>query len=134
MRKLILDISAFALISALCAATLMAKPERKDAPPPKKEVRLPDISGDSRWGFITQKGRAITITGHDQWEASGEIRADGKLLVTWIPTGTDRAGPGLYEIKANGSIEGSWNYADRVSTDKDGNLQGLTQPDTLRNR
>lgn len=138
MRKLIIDLFAFAVLAFgafVLVSGIGAKPERKDrTPAPKAEAKqaIPDLAGESRWGFITQKGRAISITGHDQWEASGEIRKDGKLFVTWILTGTERAGPALYTINPDGSITGHWNYSDRVMIDKDGVIQGLTQPDTLR--
>lgn len=125
-----------AIFFALClsiALYAMAKPDRPQEKKPSKQVPIPRIAGESRWGIIAQDGRAITIDGHDHWYVlTGEIRADGKLFVVWIRRSDGRAGPGLYDIGADGSISGRWGWGDVAEQDDNGNWRGLNMFDTLR--
>lgn len=149
MLKLFLLLTAFAVLSLLPHRVLSGNPQIPasgtpprmciaipDKPEPKKPPELPQLTGESNWGLITQGGaanRAIFINGHDRWHVDhGEIRADGMLSLMWIESLTGRRAPGLYTIHPDGSIVGFWNYEDETSKDADGNYRAFTCPDTLR--
>ena len=113
---------------------LIAKPERDDHVPKKKDQPIPNISGPSVWGDIEQVGRKISIHKHTQWFVSdGEILPDGRLFVWWIQRSDGRTGPGIYTINPNGSISGRWAMrSEEVYQDEKGEWVGLSQSDVLR--
>ena len=106
-------------ISIVCASN----PERLG----KKE---PDISGESNWGTVTQKGKTVTLEGHPLWIATGEIRADGKLKLQWIELATGRPAPSLYTIKGN-DITGEWGWLTDTQWLENGDLVGDLRPDAI---
>ncbi len=115
-----------------CLCAVILAPD-KPTPEPKKEKPIAQIAGPSTWGDITQNKSAIEIQGNEIWFVNqGEIRKDGKLLVFWILRSSGAVAPGLYDIHADGSIDGMWGWGENVTTDPDGTIHGLTYTDTLR--
>jgi len=99
-----------------------------------KRKAVPDITGPSEWGTIYQVGSRITITGHEKWDATGEIRPDGEsVYLMWIEKGTNKPAPSVYTlIQDNVVIVGRWGWIDDVMIQKDGSITGATMADTLR--
>lgn len=112
----------------------IAKPDR---PTPKKEMPLvlPDLTGPSVWGFIEHDKsdkRKFVVTGNDRWDATGEIRKDGSILVMWRQLSDGKPAPGLYKLHGDGSITGMWGWGEGVTVDGKGVIHGLDSRDTLR--
>lgn len=134
-RRSILITLTFMILTAVMA-TVDAKPERKSTEPaaPKKAETQPDIIvGETNWGKLERNGKNFTITGHDTWEAVGEIRTrkDGSrfLFILWTLLSNGRAAPGIYEIGKDG-LTGTWGYAEDVTLE-DGKLSGSSSSDRI---
>lgn len=99
-----------------------------------QDNKVPNIAGQSEWGTIYQVGSRITITGHEKWDATGEIRADGEsVYLLWIERDTNKPAPSVYKlIKDNVFIVGLWGWSGEVVIQKDGSITGSTIADTLR--
>lgn len=113
--------------------TIDAKPAPKIVPKPPEAKTLPDYAamvGVSNWGTATQEGRVIFLTGHPRWEATGEIRADGSILLAWTLIETGQVCPGVYRLEGK-DLVGTWGYADAVTIEVDGTLSGETRPDRI---
>ena len=123
---------AFMMLCMSYHAIASITPDRKEvAPKQPREKVVPFIAGPTAYGFAQQNGRDVTITGHERWQATGRIRSDGKLAVTWEDINGTVA-YGLYAIHADGSIQGRYGYADSCQWDDDGGLAGVTFTETLR--
>ena len=131
MKRLLIDTFVFACLFWF-VALLLGKPDRPDKTP-KKPVPIPQIAGDSTWGIISQTGRAVTVDGHEKWYVKdGEILKDGRVKLLWVQRSDGRLAPSVYTIGKDGSIRGRWAFGDNVTIDKDGEMIGLDQFDTLR--
>lgn len=126
-----------ALIVALLTSIAFATPDRPDAKKiPRPEFRYPDLAGaanPSVWGklhFDRQSG-ALVIEGHPHWDATGQIRPDGKMQLLWT-TKDGRPAPGVYEIGKDGILSGQWGYAEDVDIDDGGAITGSTHRDVIR--
>lgn len=133
----VLCIAALSLLAYSSLSLVDALTTTPDRPPlPKKaepERPVPQIAGPSVWGTVEQDGRKVKIDGHPQWYVEhGEIRKDGKLLLTWVFRSDGRAAPGLYEIAPDSSVKGFWQWGPDCYEDENGVWHGLTLPDTLR--
>lgn len=93
------------------------------APLPPGTPKLPDLAGESNWGVVTQKGRDIAIGGHPCWNASGEIRPDGKVHVIWIQNADGRIGRGMYTVDGK-DLTGHWGWDDQVEVSETGEIAG----------
>ena len=116
------------ILFALLLSTVTASPGR-NLPPPIKQPQPPaiiDLSGETNWGTLVQTGRQIRITGHDQWEAIGQIRADGRVTIIWTMLSDGSVCPGVYDIrKEDGALIGTWGHASQgVTIGDDGSLIG----------
>ena len=99
--------------------------------PFKKDAdKLPDISGQTNWGYLDQTGRNFSITGHDKWQAIGSIRKDGKVQLIWTQLSNKEPCPGVYSIREkDNALVGVWGYSNRVNVEPDGSLSGEVQSD-----
>lgn len=103
-------------------------PEKKPEPAP---VVIPQIEGECQYGVISQVGRRIAING-DTWDASGEIRADGKsMFLLWTLKSSGAPAPSVYRFE--GGIIGLWGWGEDAILDDEGNLHGRNlRSDTLQ--
>ncbi len=117
-----------------CFAMSSASPDRKDTTPPKRTEPKPPpfIGGPCNFGLLLQDGRKIEISGHASWKATGEIRKDGKLRVSWTRISDGRHALALYLLNADGSITGTWGYVGECQYDDEESLIGQTCQETLR--
>jgi hypothetical protein len=115
------------IISLVAVAVLvtvnLAKPIVPLAPKVKAKPIRPDIAMESNWGTIRVFGDRVVIAGHEQWNAEGVFRPDGKVFVMWVEA-SGRRGPGVYEItndqKLGTVLQGHWGYEDAVEVGQDG--------------
>ena len=101
-----------------------------DRPPPDKkpvpDPPLPVLSGPSRFGDITQDGRAFRISGRT-WSGSGVIEKDGVLSIQWTMRGQGVVGFGQYHFNADDdSITGVWSWTGGAE------IEGLIHYEVLR--
>jgi hypothetical protein len=95
-----------------------------DCKPVKKTGdALPYVSGECPWGIVSQGGRKIIITGGSSWTASGMVRDDSKVELTWTILSSGKEAMGVYSFK-NGILSGQWGWMEDVDLDRDGNLSG----------
>lgn len=123
----------FAVVLAIfmIAGIVVGKPARSPAKEPEAKKAIPDLAGESNWGFVSQAGTSIQINGHSSWYAIGLIRPDGKVQITWTLTDGSRSGIGVYTVEGCDLI-GRWGWCEVVEVDKAGDLQGETSPDITR--
>ncbi len=88
----------FAYGCLLNAALLIFAP----APPPTES-----LSGECRWGTLTQTGRNIEISGGTSWRASGSISKGGTVILIW--TLGDRQAYGAYTVVGD-TLVGVWGW------------------------
>lgn len=116
----------------VAAALLHAKPDRPAITQPEpKPPAIPVLVTNTNWGVLTQTGRKFTIYGHECWEATGEIRKDGSVLVLWYNYDRARFAPGVYTIKKDGEMHGEWNFDSDAEIDENGKIVGRTVSDWI---
>lgn len=113
----------------LIAVSSFAKPIREVEKP---VFDLQAMLGESNWGTVSydRSSKTISIKGHETWDAEGVVRADGSIFLLWTLKATGEPAPGLYHIK-DLKLDGHWNYASKVITDENGEMQGLTYHDQV---
>ncbi len=120
MRQIYFTLLAVVLLTQ----AVLAKPTR-ETPPAKAEAQEkalpPQLAKDSNWGKLTQSGTAIQISGHEIWEAIGEIRKDGKVQLVWTLIADGSVCLGVYDVVGEELI-GLWQHGDRCYIAKDGTL------------
>jgi hypothetical protein len=121
----------------IATVLIIASPERPDIKPSPKAAPLPipDLSGLTNWGLMEQSGRQLRLTGHPVWEAVGNIKANGEVYLLWTLLSNGQPAPSLYKVVEGihgKELHGNWNYAENVTVDKDGKIEGLNRPDVVR--
>src|SRR5215475_8992565 len=116
---------AVALSAVMGLGTVVGNPVRPGKP------GVPDISGETNWGTVAQKGRQVTLLGHPNWSAAGQWRDDGKLYLVWVQLSTGQTAPALYEAK-DGLVRGRWGWSGAAWVGEDGELAGLHWADEIR--
>lgn len=92
-----------------------------------QKKKRPNINGwHTNYGDVKQVGENVFLAGHDNWEAEGFFRKDGKLALTWICLYNELLAVGLYELK-DGALWGQWGFEDEAKFVPDmrtGKLEG----------
>ena len=88
------------------------------------------LAGETNWGTVEQVGRVIHFRGHPIWEATGCVRADGKLLLTWMHRDGSKA-LSLYTIKGK-VVVGQWGWEGVCRITRNGDIDGQLWPDRIR--
>jgi hypothetical protein len=113
---------------------------RADGAPDRQAPKVPDVipnvGGLSNWGFVEQNGRKLKIVGHPIWEANGEVRDDGTVVLYWHVVYDDCGlpcpdGVGVYSIDGK-DLVGRWGWADGSCwIDDEGVLWGIHEEDRV---
>jgi hypothetical protein len=88
------------------------------------------LEGPTNWGVITRVGGNFTLEG-PSWTALGRTRADGKVVVIWTDLSNGNACPGVYEVTAEGCLQGFWGRNPEVILQEDGTLSGTPRADRI---
>ncbi len=122
-------------VGLIVAGVALGKPTRpmgEPGPPGKgPAVMVPDVSGETNWGTITQTGKTLSIFGNWTWSApTGEILEDGKVLVRWWNSDERRPALGLYRIEGE-NLVGFWGWENECEINEEGVLAGSLRSETL---
>lgn len=133
MRLFALRLLVLAAVAAIAVAVLHGKPTRPTDPPkmPETVPKIPDVSGQSNWGMVSQAGRTLTVFGSSTWEApTGELLEDGRVVLRWWNITEQRPAIGLYKLVGRDFV-GHWGWDNEVEIGDDGELVGSKNVETI---
>jgi hypothetical protein len=127
------------VLLSLCilAAITGAAPVRERAEPsPPAPEKKSDLSGECRWGTITQTGKLLKIDGkatlEGTWDGHGVVRDDGTLSILWRERDQDRTALSVYQAVGDGRFIGTWGWAGECNLEDTGALVGNLGLDEFR--
>lgn len=95
-------------------------------------VPVPDLEGETNWGYIKQDGLNLIISGHPQWIATGKIckDKDRTVIIQWVEIETGRAGPGVYKMVGK-DLVGEWGWSPDTWVNPNNAIGGDSRADRI---